>query len=84
MTALAEIDDMIHEDDEEENNAMLVKTDDSIEAQDSPFCGVDMDDMTLPCGMGGAAATATLPRELISRLSLLPDATTTNRRLEAN
>jgi len=76
MTALAEIDDMIHEDDEEENNAILVKTD-SIEAQESPFCGVDMDDMTLPCGMGGAAATATLPRELISRLSLLPDATTT-------
>ena len=76
MTALAEIDYMIHEDDEEENNAILVKTD-SIEAQESPFCGVDMDDMTLPCGMGGAAATATLPRELISRLSLLPDATTT-------
>lgn len=85
MTALAELDDALSEDEnvvetEQKNNNALVQNDntiikhtDSIEqaAQDSNFCGVDMDDMALPCGMGGAAATATLPRELISRLSLL-------------
>eukprot|EP00986_Skeletonema_menzelii_P015624 scaffold12258_cov158-Skeletonema_menzelii.AAC.4 len=63
---------------EENKNNKMVKTNDNNlieeeEPQDPTFCGVGMDDMVLPCGMGGAVATATLPRELISRLSLLPE-----------
>eukprot|EP00574_Skeletonema_japonicum_P012376 CAMPEP_0201720200 /NCGR_PEP_ID=MMETSP0593-20130828/5211_1 /ASSEMBLY_ACC=CAM_ASM_000672 /TAXON_ID=267983 /ORGANISM="Skeletonema japonicum, Strain CCMP2506" /LENGTH=854 /DNA_ID=CAMNT_0048210807 /DNA_START=65 /DNA_END=2629 /DNA_ORIENTATION=- len=87
MTALAELDDALSSDEdvaEEQTNNTLLKTADPTEAappsQEPNFCGVDMDEMTLPCGMGGAAATATLPRELISRLSLLqqpPDSFTT-------
>ena len=81
MTALAEIDNMISEPknkDAEETNNKMVKTNNNDfieqeETQDPTFCGVDMDDMALPCGMGGAVASATLPRELISRLSLLPE-----------
>jgi len=75
MTALVERENMINE--ENKNNKMVKTNDNNLieeeEPQDPTFCGVGMDDMVLPCGMGGAVATATLPRELISRLSLLPE-----------
>jgi hypothetical protein len=78
MTALAEEtnDSIITADnvnnDESNNNA-------ENDSSEPTFCGVGMEDMILPCGIGSNAAasasgaTATLPRELISRLSLLPD-----------
>jgi hypothetical protein len=76
MAALAETDDddnMItaYNDNNETKNA-IVENDSEPALEDATFCGIGMDDMTLPCGMGGVD-TAALPRELISRLSLLPD-----------
>ena len=74
MTALVEIDDVSNENenDEQRDDSIMVTKTESKELV-SNFCGVGMDDVSLPCGMGGAAATAALPRELISRLSFLPD-----------
>ena len=82
MTSLVETDDSIITANDDENNGTI---DNAILSEppiaDPTFCGVGMEDMTLPCGgMGGTAAataTAVLPRELISRLSLLPGNTVT-------